>query len=206
MRDADASDPRLPIVLASASERRKSILHRLGFAYRIDPADIDETPTPGASPREVAMRLAREKARTVAARTRAGTVIGADTVVATRAGLLGKPEDAAQARRFLEILADSTHEVITGLALVRAGTGLERVSATTTRVTMRALTAAEIDAYVASGEPFGKAGGYAIQENADRFVTRLDGSFDNVVGFPSETFLVEWDAWRADLARAGGSS
>lgn len=206
MTNADASDPRLPIVLASASERRKAILRRLGFAYTIDPADIDETPAPGAAPRDVAMQLARDKARTVAARTRGGTVIGADTVVATHAGLLGKPADDDEARRFLAILGAATHEVITGLALVHVGSGIERVSATITRVTMRALTAAEIDAYVASGEPFGKAGGYAIQDNADRFVTRLDGSFDNVVGFPSETFLVEWDALRAELARAGGSS
>lgn len=206
MTGAGASDPRLPIVLASASERRKSILARLGFSYAIDPADVDETPPPGASPREVAMKLALDKARTVAARTRSGTVIGADTVVATHAGLLGKPDDAAQAREFLRILGAATHEVITGLALVHVGTGRERVSATTTRVTMRALTDDEIGAYVASGEPFGKAGGYAIQENADRFVTRLEGSFDNVVGFPSETFLLEWDALRAELARAGGSS
>lgn len=205
MTDADASDPRLPIVLASASERRKAILHRLGFAYTIDPADIDETPAPGASPRDVAMTLARDKARTVAARHASGTVIGADTVVATHAGMLGKPADAAEARRFLEVLASATHEVITGLALFHVRSGRERVTATTTRVTMRALTPAEIDAYVSSGEPFGKAGGYAIQENADRFVTRLEGSFDNVVGFPSETFLLEWEALRAEFERAGGS-
>lgn len=181
-------DPSLePLTLASASPRRHEILTRLGHAFRIDPADVDETPVPGLDAKAVAIDLARRKARHVARRQPVGTVIGADTIVVLGDQLLGKPADAGDARRILTALSDSTHRVITGVALVHAS-GAEVADAAVTRVTMRPMSAAEIDAYIASGECFGKAGAYAIQERADRFVTALDGAYDNVVGFPSGLF------------------
>ena len=115
--------------------------------------------------------------------TRKLKTLGADTVVVSARGeLLGKPEDASDARRILRSLSATTHRVITGVAVVIGET--ERVSSETTRVTMGRMSAAEIDAYIASGECFGKAGAYAIQETGDRFVTHIDGSWSNVVGLP----------------------
>lgn len=187
------------MLLASASERRHAILRRLGLEFEIRPADVDETPEAGLAPRAIALDLARRKQRRVARQFEAGTVISADTlVVAEGERLLGKPESAAEGAAMLRTLSGTTHEVITGIALLHLPSGLERADAVVTRVTMRPLTAAEIADYVASGEGFGKAGGYAIQETADRFVERLDGSFDNVVGLPSERFA----ELLADLGRA----
>lgn len=181
------------IVLASASPRRQELLKRLGYTFSIDPADVDETPPAGVPPRWVAEILAARKLRVVASRAEHGLVVAADTVVAVGGRLLGKPEDAEDARRMLRELSGTTHEVITGVAIGVRPTGHERIGSALTQVTMRSLAEREIDDYVASGEPFGKAGGYAIQETADRFVTRLDGSFDNVVGFPSALFAAMLD-------------
>lgn len=178
----------LALVLASASPRRRAILERLGYPFAVDPADVDETPPPGMPARWIAEVLATRKLRAVARRVESGVVIAADTIVVVNGELLGKPADAADAARMLERLSGSTHEVITGVALGAVPSGHERIASATTIVTMRRLERSEIDAYVASGEPFGKAGGYAIQETADRFVVRLDGGFDNVVGFPSDLF------------------
>ena len=132
------------------------------------------------------MALARRKARAVAARRGDGVpVLGADTLVVNAAGrVLGKPVDGAEARAMLRSLAGTTQLVITGVCVFT--TREEIVDAVVTRVTMRDMTDDEIDAYVASGEPFGKAGGYAIQETGDRFVTGVDGSWSNVVGLPLE--------------------
>lgn len=185
-----SAEPDAPLlILASASPRRHAILRALGFAFEIDPADVDETPPTDCPPREVAVLLAERKARVVAARRPGSMVIGSDTIVLLGDRLLGKPADAAEARSTLSALSDSTHEVITGVAIIDGAHGRELSGASVTRVTMRALLAAEIDDYVASGECFGKAGAYAIQEKADRFVTDLDGAYDNVVGFPSALFL-----------------
>jgi len=161
----------------------------------VRPADVDEAPPVGLAPRAIAEAIAVRKLRAAmavsverAAETR-DIVIAADTIVVARGELLGKPADAADARRMLATLAGTTHEVITGVALGARPSGHECIGSSVTRVTMRALEPREIDDYVASGEPFGKAGAYAIQESADRFVTHLDGDFDNVVGFPSRLFL-----------------
>lgn len=177
------------IVLASASPRRRELLERAGARFRVDPAHVDETPPQGASPEEAARAIARRKALAVAARAGAGDVVlAADTVVAAADGeLLGKPADAADARRMLAKLCGTTHRVVTGVCVVRAGEARAADASETTFVTMREADDDEIDAYVATGECFDKAGAYAIQETGDRFVTRVEGSWSNVVGLPVET-------------------
>jgi len=161
----------------------------LGVEFEIEPADVDETPPEGMTPVQVAIALAVKKARAIAVRRPDRVVVGADTIVALGTRLLGKPADAEDARTTLTALSGSTHEVITGVAIIDGPNAREVSSAGVTRVTMRPMSSAEIDAYVASGECFGKAGAYAIQEKADRFVSNLDGDFDNVVGFPSKVYL-----------------
>lgn len=193
------------VVLASASPRRHAILSRLGFDFSVDPANIDETPPAGLAPVRIAEALAARKLRAVARRTDSGIVVAADTIVAVGDELLGKPEDPSDARRMLRALSGTTHDVITGVAIGTYPRGHERIGSARTRVTMRPLLDREIDGYVASGEPFGKAGGYAIQETADRFVTRLEGEFDNVVGFPAALFLNMYAGLLATLeATLGG--
>lgn len=186
-----------PIVLASASPRRSELLRRAGLDFEVEPSAVDEELEEGVEPEAAALMLAERKARAVAER-RAGQgvlVLGADTVVALDGPggprLLGKPRDAAEARGMLRALSGSVHRVVTGVCVVAAaslGAGrTPRVEGAVERtwVTMRPLSPGEIEAYVASGEWRDKAGGYAIQESADAFVTGLEeGGFDNVVGLP----------------------
>ncbi len=179
------------IVLASASPRRRTLLEAAGFTFETRPADVDESLDAGTPAEIGAVMLAARKARAaaIAVPRDTGWVLAADTVVALDhpAGdrLLGKPADEREARAMLTALSGSRHRVVTGVCALRT---LDRVEATgfeRTFVTMRKIAPAEINAYVASGEWRDKAGGYAIQENADRFVTRLEeGGFDNVVGLP----------------------
>lgn len=180
-------------MLASASPRRHRLLASAGLDFRIVPADVDETMDLALDAGRVAEELALRKARAVAARDGCGDaiILGSDTVV-----VLG--EDRAADRRFLEkaggpdearamlgALSGSRHRVITGVALVDARTGGQLLGHEVTHVRMRELTDRELEAYVASGEWEGKAGAYAIQETADRFITGLEGGgFDNVVGLP----------------------
>ena len=177
------------LVLASASPRRRELLSGLGVPFVVDPAHVDESIAAGTEPETAALELAERKARTVAHRTTL-PVLAADTIVAAAdGGILGKPSSASEARSMLARLAGTTHRVITGVCLATDGGARLRTASGTTFVTMRPLADEEIEAYAASGEPFGKAGGYAIQEKGDRFVTRVDGSWTNVVGLPME--LVE---------------
>ena len=168
------------LVLASASPRRREILRRAGIPFRARPASVDEAVRPGETPRRHVRRLAGEKAR---AASRPGeTVLGADTVVVIANQILGKPRDARDAARMLRLLSGRVHRVLTGLCLLTPqGSYTEVVE---TRVWFRRLTRAEIAAYVASGEPFDKAGAYAIQGLASKFVERIDGCYYNVVGLP----------------------
>jgi septum formation protein len=184
------------IVLASASPRRAELLARAGLAFRVVPADVDETLRAETLPEEGARSLAERKARAVAAQLseRDVFVLGADTIVAVDLGdgprLLGKPENEFQARQMLRWLSGTRHRVVTGVCAMRARDGVAVTGSERTFVTMRAIEPAEIDAYVASGEWRDKAGGYAIQESADRFVTALEeGGFDNVVGLPVKLAL-----------------
>jgi septum formation protein len=185
--------PRL--ILASASPRRAEILRRAGLRFVARPADVDETVRRGESPAAHVTRLARQKAITGAKGISGpAVVIGADTVVVVGREILGKPASRPDARRMLRRLSGTTHKVLTGLALLCLPRGEQRDSAgrggrmqtavESTRVTFAPLHAREIEAYVASGEPMGKAGAYAIQGRAGRFVTRIEGCYFNVVGLP----------------------
>jgi septum formation protein len=169
------------LILASASPRRRALLEEAGIAFRVVVPGVPEHEPERGDPHAVAAANARRKAEAVAGEP----VLAADTVVAVGDRLLGKPADEAEARESLRALSGTTHRVVTAVAL-KAG-GQVRVRTVETRVTMRPLAEAEILAYARSGEGLGKAGGYAIQETADRFVTRLDGPFDNVVGLPVDT-------------------
>lgn len=173
------------LILASNSPRRRELLRNAGFEFDVRPSGVEESRLPHESPEDFTRRLARDKALDVARQSEAGSlVLGADTAVAVDGEILEKPVDAADAARMLRALSGRTHRVITALCLIRAP---ERVLAwrhETTSVTFRKLTNEEIENYVASGEPFDKAGGYAIQGLASRFVPRVEGCYFNVVGLP----------------------
>lgn len=174
------------LVLASASPRRRELLSLAGIDFTVEPSSIPEEPKVGESPIAYVVRLAREKAQAVLARhtsLESILVLGADTtVVAPNGEILGKPEDAADAARMLRLLSGATHQVITGVALV-SHSGLE-TAAEVTQVTMLTLSEEEIADYIASGEPFDKAGAYAIQGRAARWIPRIHGCYFNVVGLP----------------------
>ena len=174
------SSPRL--VLASASPRRRELIARLGVTPdAIAPADIDETPHKAELPRDYAKRMAREKAQ--AAASDEGFVLAGDTVVAVGRRILPKAEDEATARKCLELLSGRRHRVLSAIALC-APDGAMRERLSETVVLFKRLSAEEIDAYLASGEWDGKAGGYAIQGIAEGLISRIQGSHSGVVGLP----------------------
>jgi septum formation protein len=175
----------MPLILASASPRRRELLTRAGLQFEVRASAIDETPMMGESPEEFARRAARDKALYVAASAPKGVlVLGADTIVVADHEILGKPLDATDAARMLRMLAGITHRVITGVCLVRAPAQVEAIRDETTLVTFRRLDEVEIAEYIASREPFDKAGAYGIQGLASKFVTRVEGCYFNVVGLP----------------------
>lgn len=177
-----------PLVLASVSPRRQEILEGLGLAFEVIPSGIEEPVSAGRSPEENAQELARLKARTVAARVDQGTVIGCDTLVAVENEILGKPASPQDAKRILSLLSGKTQKVISGLCLIHLPTDHELCGHEVTTLFTKPMSKRDIDEYVATGEGLDKAGAYAIQETGDRFIERLEGSFDNVVGFPTELF------------------
>lgn len=179
----DAPGP-APLILASGSPRRSALLGELGVPFEVRVADVDETILPGERPEPYARRLALAKARVVAGGLAAGLVLGADTIVVDGDDVLGKPADAAEAVRLLRRLRGRRHVVVTALALVDAATGAARVVAEHSGVWLRALGDAEIDAYVATGDPLDKAGAYAVQHAGFRPVARIQGSETNVIGLP----------------------
>ena len=180
------------LILASASPRRNDILEHLGLDFEVVPTDVEEPPArPGQSAQEIATERALVKARATASLRSSGTVIGADTVVELDEEPLGKPVDADDARRMLTALRGREHRVITGVALVDAATGEERVGYRASRVAMREYTDDEIEAYIASGEPFDKAGAYAVQDEGFAPADEVKGCYLNVVGLPACTFLKE---------------
>lgn len=183
-------------MLASASPRRLDLLRQVGIEPdRIAPSDIDETPGKKETPRQLALRLAREKALTVAAE--GSFVLAADTVVAVGRRILPKALETAEARDCLELLSGRNHRVMTGVA-VRAPDGRLSARLVETSVQFKRLEPAEIDAYLDSGEWRGKAGGYAIQGRAEAFAIQIGGSFSGVVGLPLyETLcLLKGLGWR----------
>src|SRR5208283_2934275 len=170
------------LVLASASPRRQELLRSAGISFEVQPADIPENALPGEAAKDCAERLARDKALAVASQRPHDFILGADTVVVVDGLILGKPSDAADAARMLRLLSGRTHRVVTGVCLVVKGEPV--VSSETTVVTVNELTDKDIADYVASGEPMDKAGAYAIQGMASRWISRIDGDYGNVVGLP----------------------
>jgi septum formation protein len=173
------------LILASASPRRADLLAAAGFAFDVMPVEIDERVLASERPAEYVSRLALAKAREVARRNPGTPVLGADTAVVVDDRILGKPADAADAAEMLRILSGRTHEVLTGVAICLDGREARDVACT--RVRFLQLAPAEIAWYVASGEPYDKAGAYAVQGLASRFVESIDGSYSNVVGLPVAT-------------------
>ncbi len=174
------------LVLASGSPRRREMLENLGVEFHFRPVDVDESPRDGEAPDAYVLRLARTKALAgvVAGGDRGGEIVlAADTIVAADGRLLGKPRDSEDARRMLERLSGRAHEVLTGVAVSDAAGDL-RAAVERTRVRFAELSAAEIEWYVAGGEPLDKAGAYAVQGLGALFVTKVDGNYSNVVGLP----------------------
>lgn len=160
-------------------------MRNAGYAFAVVSSAIDETPIPGESAPEMVQRLADAKAELVAARSVGpAIVIAADTAVLAGSQILGKPRTTEDARQMLRALSGATHSVVTGVSLVRLPDGERRSFVETTRVQFSPLSAEDIEDYLATGEPFDKAGGYAIQGRAGRFIPRIEGCYFNVVGLP----------------------
>lgn len=182
--------PSSRLLLASASPRRRELLLQAGFTFEVHPTSVDETIAPGEDAVALALRLARAKAEIALAMLRQTgeatldvLALGADTMVAAPGGeLLGKPKDDRDAARMLGILNGGTHQVVTGVCV--CGPARTETAAALTYVTFHTLSAAEISAYIATGEPRGKAGAYAIQGRAARFIPGIHGDYTNVVGLP----------------------
>ena len=182
------------LVLASASPRRQELLRNAGIAFIQESTGIPEIPQPGESPKACAERLARDKARSIFAQRPNDVILSADTVVFVNGEILGKPADAADAARMLRLLSGKQHTVITGVCLTggrsleaqnpKLETVFEDIRSESTTVTFEGLSGSEIAAYVATGEPMDKAGAYAIQGIASRWISRIEGDYFNVVGLP----------------------
>ncbi len=172
------------LILASASPRRRELLAQAGYQFAVEASSVSEARQPGEDAIRFVTRLAREKAEQVYARhaDEGALVLGADTIVVCDEEIMGKPADVKDAERMLSLLAGRTHHVVTGVAVVW-GTSAE-VAAEVTQVTMNTVSAEEIAAYVAGGEPMDKAGAYAIQGYAGRWIPRVHGCYFNVVGLP----------------------
>ena len=195
----------MQIILASSSPRRAEVLRDAGIAFEVCPAQIDETRRPGENAQTMVIRLAEAKARAVtlspASRGNERRIVfGADTAVELDGEIYGKPRNAAHAAEILAALSGRTHKVLSGIFLLRLPDGTARSAVESTSVTFALLDRAEIDAYVASGEPMGKAGGYAIQGRGGRFIPRIDGCYFNVVGLPLARFhtLLRELGWQDD--------
>lgn len=191
---------RIMLVLASRSPRRQELLSRAGIPFVVRPADVPEEPLHGERAVEHARRLAREKAEAVAC-SDGEIILGADTVVVVEDQILGKPSDPADARRMLRALSGRTHEVVTGICLRSSRQCI--VDSETTRVRFIPLSEDEIASYVSSGEPMDKAGAYAIQGLASKFIDRIEGCYFNVVGLP---VALVWKRLRMMQAGGGGEA
>jgi septum formation protein len=171
------------LILASSSPRRAEILTAVGWPFTAVTAGIDETRRPNEQPVEYVQRLAKEKAEVVASSMESGLVLGADTTVVVEETLLGQPHDLDDARQMLRLLSGKWHEVLTGVAIVRLS-GESKVDYETTRVRFAEMSEKEIDWYISTGEPKGKAGAYAVQGAAALFIEEIQGDYFNIVGLP----------------------
>ncbi len=194
----------MQLILASSSPRRAEILRDAGIAFEIRDTQIDEAALPGETPHAMVARLAEAKARSAAAQMDVGLreciIVGADTTVELDGEILGKPRDSAHAREMLAKLSGRTHHVVTGIFLLRLSGNATRAAIENSAVTFAPLAENEIDAYVATGEPLGKAGAYAIQGLAGRYIPRIEGCYFNVVGLPLARLyaLLRELGWRDD--------
>jgi len=173
-----------PLILASASPRRRELLALLDLEFEVRPSRIDESPKPGESPAGQVQRLAEAKARQTAKDRPGCWILAADTIVVHRGLVMGKPQDQAEAARMLSLLSSQTHEVLTGYCLLNQELGQNIVESCRTEVEFRTLSRQDIETYLDSGEPLGKAGAYAIQGRGASMVKRVAGSYTNVVGLP----------------------
>ncbi len=178
----------MALVLASASPRRRELLQNAGIPFIIQASKIPELPLKGEAPQACAERLAREKALDVFRLRPQDFVLGADTIVIVNGQILGKPHDVADAARMLRLLVGRTHQVTTGVCLMRPDdkgrSSVDDTRSETTRVTMSGLNEDDIRSYIATGEPMDKAGAYAIQGIASRWISQIEGDYFNVVGLP----------------------
>ena len=178
----------MALVLASASPRRRELLQNAGIPFIIQPSNVPELPLEGEAPQACAERLAREKALDVFRQRPQDFVLGADTIVIVGGQILGKPRDAGDTARMLRLLSGRTHQVTTGVCLIapdrKGKSSAENTRSETTLVTMSELSDEDIQTYIATGEPLDKAGAYAIQGIASRWISRIEGDYFNVVGLP----------------------
>jgi septum formation protein len=172
------------IILASASPRRKEIFKKTGLKFKVDESSCEEKTDPGLKPHELAKFLSRAKAKDVARRYRNALVIAADTIVMAGRKIFGKPSGEKQAREMLKTLSGKTHSVITGFTIIDTAGKQELSRSVETKVYVKRLGADEIEAYIRSGEPFGKAGAYGIQGLGAVIVKKIEGDFFNVMGLP----------------------
>lgn len=201
----------MKLILASASPRRAEVLRDAGFEFEIQPANVDESRLPNEAAEAYVRRVATAKADAIAqANLSDGTpaiVIAADTVVLAGQEILPKPKDAEDARRMLRLLSASTHEVLTGLFVIRAYDGISFTHVERTRVEFTRLSETDIDSYIQTKEPFDKAGAYGIQGVGGRFVRQIDGCYFNVMGLPLSRLWeilrqMRWDDLNAMLSAA----
>ncbi|MCX6005144.1 MAG: Maf family protein [Chloroflexi bacterium] len=190
-----------PIILASASLRRRELLENIGLKFTVDPVETEEDLSRDLEPRKLAKIISREKAGVAAARHRDAVIIAADTFGVIEGKLLGKPKNKLQARQMLKLLSGKPHTVITGFTIMDSGTGKICSKAVVTKVYFRKLSGVEIDAYVRSGEPMGKAAGYAIQGLGSLLVERIEGDYFNVMGLPVGALAAELKKFGIDLLR-----
>jgi septum formation protein len=172
------------IILASASPRRREILKKAGFKFRVDVSDYEEDLSLKLAPHDLARFLSSEKAREVAVKHKDAVVIAADTFILFKKNILGKPHTKTEAKRMLSMLSNKTHSVITGFTVIDTATGKKISRSVETKVTFKKLAPKEIDSYIASGEPLDKAGAYAIQGLGALLVKKVDGDYLNVIGLP----------------------
>ncbi|MGA3229425.1 MAG: Maf family protein, partial [Candidatus Binatus sp.] len=182
------------VILASASPRRRQLLAAAGISFEVIESLVPERHLAGEPARDYAVRMAREKAGAVSSRFPEAIVIGADTIVLCETQILEKPAYPDDARRMLEMLSGRTHTVVTAFAVARSGSILES-SPVESRVTFRKLAEAEIDDYIATEEPFDKAGAYGIQGVGGGFISHVEGSRDNVMGLPTERVVAALARW-----------
>jgi septum formation protein len=183
------------LILASASPRRVELLRQAGLEFTVRPAQVPESHPAHLTPHEVAQINACRKARAVARKHRDALVLGADTIVCLGQKIFGKPADPEEARAMLTQLSGRTHEVVTGVCLIHRRAMKTKLFAVATAVTFRRLSQAQIHRYLAKVNPLDKAGAYAIQEQGDLIVSRISGSYSNVVGLPMERVAEELARW-----------